>query len=137
MIGVIIVAHGRLAIEYVNTVEHVTGAQVNFEAITIHPDDDRAAKEAEICTTANRLDDGDGVVIVTDMFGGSPSNLSLQACRPVNRHILYGANMPMLIKLAQSRRKPIAEAVAAALFAGRKYIDSHDVSLPATAAEKA
>ena len=66
------------------------------------------------------------MVVVTDMFGGSPSNLSLLACRPENRKILYGANLPMLIKLAKSRRKPVPEAVAAALAAGRKYIDTFD-----------
>jgi len=70
------------------------------------------------------VDTGDGVVVVTDMFGGSPSNLSLRACRPQNRQIVYGANLPMLIKLAKSRHKPVGEAVASALAAGRKYIDS-------------
>ena len=70
------------------------------------------------------LDEGDGVVVVTDMFGGSPSNLSLRACGPSNRRILYGANLPMLIKLAKSRRKTVPDAVAAAMDAGRKYIDS-------------
>ena len=75
---------------------------------------------------ADDVDEGSGVVVVTDMFGGSPSNLSLLACRPEDRKILYGANLPMLIKLAKSRHKPLDAAVAAALAAGRKYIDSFD-----------
>ena len=77
---------------------------------------------------ADAVDTGEGVVIVTDMFGGSPSNLSLMACRPDNRRILYGANLPMLIKLAKSRHKSVPDAVAHALNAGRKYIDSQNIS---------
>jgi PTS system mannose-specific IIA component len=96
-------------------------------AITILPEDDRAAKQREICDAADAVDEGDGVVVVTDMFGGSPSNLSLRACGPTNRRILYGANLPMLIKLAKSRRKSVPDAVAAAMEAGRKYIDSQVV----------
>lgn len=128
MIGVVIVAHGGLAREYLAAVEHVVGKQPGFRAISIQPDDDRAAKQAEICAAADTVDEGDGVVIVTDMFGGSPSNLSLRACGPQDRRILYGANLPLLIKLAKSRRMPVADAVATALDAGRKYIDSQDVS---------
>ncbi len=127
-IGIVIVAHGGLAQEYLAATEHVVGRQADVVAIPIHPDDDRRSKEAEICRAADAVDSGDGVVVVTDMFGGSPSNLSLMACRPVDRRILYGANLPMLIKLAKSRQKPIGEAVAAALAAGRKYIDSFDGS---------
>lgn len=127
MIGIVIVAHGGLAREYLAAVEHVVGHQDAMRAVAITPDDDRAAKQAEICAAADAVDMGDGVVIVTDMFGGSPSNLSLRACTPAGRRILYGANLPMLIKLAKSRRKPVADAVAAALTAGRKYIDSHAV----------
>ena len=127
MIGIVIVAHGGLAREYLAAVEHVVGSQPGIRAISIRPDDDRAAKQAEICEAADAVDDGTGVVIVTDMFGGSPSNLSLRACSPANRRIVYGANLPMLIKLAKSRRKAVADAVAAALTAGRKYIDSHTI----------
>ena len=126
MIGIVIVAHGGLAREYLAAVEHVVGRQSGMAAISIAPDDDRPAKEAEICKAADAVDTGDGVVVVTDMFGGSPSNLSLLACSPTNRKILYGANLPMLIKLAKSRHKPVPDAVAAALAAGRKYIDSFD-----------
>ena len=124
MIGVVIVAHGGLAREYLAAVEHVVGSQPGILAISIAPDDDRAAKQDEICAAADSVDSGDGVVLVTDMFGGSPSNLSLRACNPANRQIVYGANLPMLIKLAKSRHKPVAEAVASALAAGRKYINS-------------
>ncbi|MBV2359801.1 PTS fructose transporter subunit IIA [Thalassococcus sp. CAU 1522] len=128
MIGIVIVAHGGLAREYLAAVEHVVGAQPGMMAISIDADCDRAAKEAEICIAADTVDKGDGVVIVTDMFGGSPSNLSLLACRPENRRILYGANLPMLIKLAKSRQKPLSEAVRSALEAGRKYIDFQNVA---------
>ena len=127
MIGIVIVAHGGLAKEYLAAVEHVVGRQPGVRAITIAPEDDRALKQREICDAADAVDEGDGVVVVTDMFGGSPSNLSLRACGPHNRRILYGANLPMLIKLAKSRRKSVPEAVAAAMDAGRKYIDSQVV----------
>ena len=126
MIGIVIVAHGGLAKEYRAAVEHVVGRQAGIRAISIAPEDDRPRKEREICDAADEVDAGAGVVVVTDMFGGSPSNLSLTACRPQDRKILYGANLPMLIKLAKSRHKPLDEAVTAALAAGRKYIDSFD-----------
>ena len=126
MIGIVIVAHGGLAREYLAAVEHVVGKQSGVVAIAIAPDHDRRAKEAEICAAADTVDSGDGVVVVTDMFGGSPSNLSLSACSPNDRKIVYGANLPLLIKLAKSRHKPLGVAVSAALSAGRKYIDSFD-----------
>ncbi|MEL6621003.1 MAG: PTS fructose transporter subunit IIA, partial [Pseudomonadota bacterium] len=85
-------------------------------------------KEAEICEAADAVDAGDGVVVVTDLFGGSPSNLSLLACRPENRRILYGANLPMLIKLAKSRTLSVTDAVRVALDAGKKYIDSQNIT---------
>ncbi|AZQ65731.1 PTS fructose transporter subunit IIA [Silicimonas algicola] len=123
MIGIVIVAHGGLAQEYLAAVEHVVGKQSGMRAISIEPDHDRSAKQAEICAAADSVDTGSGVVVVTDMFGGSPSNLSLLACNPADRKILYGANLPMLIKLAKTRHKPLSTAVNAALAAGRKYID--------------
>ncbi len=128
MIGIVIVAHGRLATEYLAAVEHVVGKQPNLRAITIAPDDDRDDKQREICIAADEVDTGDGVVVVTDLFGGSPSNLSLRACAPVDRRILYGANLPMLIKLAKSRHLPVADAVRQAMEAGRKYINSQNIS---------
>ena len=126
MIGIVIVAHGGLAREYLSAVEHVVGEQGGVRAISIEPDHDRSMKQLEICGAADAVDTGDGVVVVTDMFGGSPSNLSLRACSPADRKIIYGANLPLLIKLAKSRHMPVADAVACALKAGRKYIDSFD-----------
>jgi mannose PTS system EIIA component len=127
VIGIVIVAHGGLAREYVSAVEHVVGPQAQMRAITIEDVHDRNRKQAEICKAADEVDDGSGVVVVTDMFGGSPSNLSLMACTGSDRRILYGANLPMLIKLAKSRDLSVADAVAAALDAGRKYINSLDL----------
>ncbi|WP_371225972.1 PTS sugar transporter subunit IIA [Roseovarius sp. 2305UL8-3] len=128
MIGIVIVAHGGLAREYLGAIEHVMGPQPGIRAIAIEGDHDRDAKQVEICIAADEVDSGSGVVIVTDIFGGSPSNLSLKACTPDDRRILYGANLPMLLKLAKSRDKDLPDAVRAALDAGRKYIDSHNVS---------
>ncbi|MDG1472817.1 PTS sugar transporter subunit IIA [Pseudosulfitobacter sp. SM2401] len=128
MIGIVIVAHGGLAREYLAAIEHVVGSQTGIRAISIEANHDRTDKQTEICQAADAVDDGNGVVVVTDLFGGSPSNLSLMACQPQGRRILYGANLPMLIKLAKSRHKPVGDAVRAALDAGRKYIDSQNVS---------
>lgn len=127
MIGIVIVAHGGLAREYLAAVEHVVGKQSGIRAIAIEENHDRGAKQSEICAAAEAVDDGGGVVVVTDMFGGSPANLSLLACAAENRQILYGANLPMLIKLAKSRMLPVPDAVASALEAGRKYIDCYTV----------
>ena len=127
MIGIVIVAHGGLAREYLAAIEHVVGAQNGIEAIAIEPDHDRAGKQTEICEAADSVDQGGGVVVVTDLFGGSPSNLSLRACKPDNRRIVYGANLPMLIKLAKSRHMDVPDAVRVALEAGKKYLDSQNV----------
>ncbi|TFL17480.1 PTS sugar transporter subunit IIA [Jannaschia formosa] len=123
MIGIVIVAHGGLADEYLKAVEHVIGPQDGVRAIAVSAACDRVAKEQEICRAADAVDDGAGVVVVTDIYGGSPSNLSMSACRPANRVIFYGANLPALIKLAVSRAKPVAEAVALAKAAGTRYMD--------------
>ncbi len=128
MIGIVIVAHGGLAREYLAAIEHVVGAQPGVKAISIEADHDRADKQDEICRAANEVDRGQGVVLVTDLYGGSPSNLSLLACQPQDRRILYGANLPMLIKLAKSRNKPVVDAVRVALEAGKKYIDSQNIA---------
>jgi len=128
VIGIVIVAHGGLAKEYLAAVEHVVGSQNGIRAITIETDHDRSDKQREICEAADDVDRGQGVVVVTDMFGGSPSNLSLRACTPENRRILYGANLPMLIKLAKSRHMLVPDAVRAGLEAGRKYIDSQNIN---------
>ncbi len=127
MIGIVIVAHGGLAREYLSAVEHVVGKQEGMVAIAIEEDHDRDRKQVEIMAAAKSVDRGDGVLVVTDMFGGSPSNLSLPACVGTNRRILYGANLPMLIKLAKSRDMQVNDAVTAALDAGRKYINSLDL----------
>lgn len=129
MIGIVIVAHGELAREYLAAVEHVVGKQSGIRAISIAAVHDRGEKQAEICEAADAVDTGDGVVVVTDMFGGSPTNLALQSCKPSNRKILYGANLPMLVKLAKSRGKSVNEAVGAAVDAGRKYLNSCDGSI--------
>lgn len=127
MIGIVIVAHGGLAKEYVAAVEHVVGKQTGIAAVAIEADCDRLMKQAEICSAAETVDAGDGVIIVTDMFGGSPSNLALKACEPDNRRILYGANLPMLIKLAKTRKHSLNDSVEAALEAGRKYLNTRFV----------
>lgn len=129
MIGIVIVAHGGLALEYLSAVQHVVGHQSGLVAIAIEADHDRDDKQREICAAADSVDAGDGVVVVTDLFGGSPSNLSLRACAPPDRRILYGANLPMLIKLAKSRHLPVCDAVRAAMEAGRKYINAQNVTL--------
>ncbi|WP_146346136.1 PTS sugar transporter subunit IIA [Phaeobacter marinintestinus] len=128
MIGIVIVAHGGLAREYLAAMQHVVGQQPGMMAISIEPDDDRDAKQTEICVAADAVDKGDGVVMVTDLFGGSPSNLSLLACAPADRRILYGANLPMLIKLAKSRHMPVGDAVRGAMEAGKKYINTQNIS---------
>lgn len=127
MIGIVIVAHGGLAREYLAAIEHVIGKQTGIAAISIEYDHDRAAKQAEIVQAAQAVDAGAGVVVVTDMFGGSPSNLSMPACTGPERRILYGANLPMLIKLAKSRSMGLDEATTTALEAGRKYINAIEI----------
>lgn len=126
MIGIVIVAHGGLATEIKRATEHVVGAQRAMVAISIGPEDDRSVRTREICEAADAVDDGDGVVVVTDMYGGSPSNLSLRACRPDDRKILTGMNLPMLVKLAKSRQLSVEDAVSRAAEAGRRYINSFD-----------
>ena len=127
MIGIVIVAHGGLAQEYLAAVEHVMGKQIGITAVSIKNDDNRDAKQDEICLAADKVDRGSGVVVVTDIFGGSPSNLAMLACRPDDRRIVYGANLPMLLKLAKSRNLKIDEAVSAALCSGRQYLDSKNI----------
>ena len=128
MIGIVIVAHGGLAQEYLAALEHVMGKQVGITAVSIKNDDDREAKQDEICSAADKVDRGAGVVIVTDIFGGSPSNLAMLACRPDDRRIIYGANLPTLLKLAKSRDLIIDDAVKTALSSGRQYLDAKNIS---------
>lgn len=131
MIGVVIVGHGRLAKEYLAAIEHVMGPQTGIKAVAMAAECDRADKQAEICKAADEVDTGAGVVVVTDMFGGSPSNLSMKACHCQNRRILYGANLPMLIKLAKSRTLSVEAALEASINAGKKYINSCNGALSA------
>ncbi|MCP5074457.1 MAG: PTS fructose transporter subunit IIA [Rhodobacteraceae bacterium] len=124
MIGIVIVAHGGLANEYLAAVEHVLGPLQGIVPISMAAECDREAKQNEICKAADTVDQGDGVIVVVDMFGSSPSNLSMKACNCSERKILYGANLPMLVKLVKSRHLPYEKAVAAAVEAGRKYINT-------------
>ncbi|SIS65678.1 PTS sugar transporter subunit IIA [Phaeovulum vinaykumarii] len=130
MIGIVIVAHGGLAREYLAAVEHVVGPQPGIRAISIEREHSRSAKQAEIADAVDAVDMGEGVVVVTDLYGASPSNLSLMACQNCAREVIYGANLPLLIKLAKSRQLNLNDAVEAALGAGRKYIDSIRTGAP-------
>jgi mannose PTS system EIIA component len=126
VIGIVIVAHDGLARGYLGALEHVVGKSRGTAAISISPDDDRRSKQAEIDAAVASVDEGQGVVVVTDMYGSTPSNLAVSACHKANRAVLYGANMPALIKLFQARHMALDDAVASALTAGRKYINSID-----------
>ena len=127
-IGIVIVAHGQLAHEYKAAVEHVVGLQPNIVAVSIAAECDRNSKELEICQAAESVDNGSGVVIATDLFGSSPSNLALKACANKDRKIVYGMNLPLLIKLSQSKNLSLSSAVDLALSAGRKYINFYENS---------
>ncbi len=124
MIGIVIVAHGGLAAEYLAAMEHVVGYKPGTRAISISREDDREAKLAEIRLAVNDVDDGDGVVLVTDLFGGTPSNLAINACESGARKVIYGASLPLLVKLAKSRHLPLDESTRGACEAGRKYMNS-------------
>lgn len=116
-------AHGGLANEYLAAVEHVFGQQRNMRAVPISANCDRALQQQEICAAADGVDQGQGVVIVTDVFGASPMNLSKLACNCTTRKMINGANVPLLLKLVQLRKQPIEEAVNKAIEAGRKHIN--------------
>jgi PTS system mannose-specific IIA component len=126
LIGIVIVAHVGLAKEYLAAAEHVLGKLDNIEAISTAAEVDRAAKQNEICLAADRVDQGDGVVVVVDMFGSSPSNLAMKACSGSGRRVMYGANLPMLVKLVKSRSLPLDKAVELSVKAGKKYINASD-----------
>jgi len=123
MIGIVLVTHGRLALEFRAALEHVVGPQTQIESITIDPDDDVEHRRHDIIAAVKHVDSGDGVAILTDMFGGTPSNLSISVMNQPMVEVLAGVNLPMLVKLAKVRAEcPLAEAVAQAQEAGRKYI---------------
>lgn len=126
MIGIVIVAHGGLADEYLAAMEHVIGKQPGTKAIRISAECDRAERQQAIADAVEAVDSGDGVVVVTDMFGGTPSNLALSACQSANRRVIYGANLPLLIKLGKLREKPLSEAIEKAITSARKYINCTD-----------
>jgi PTS system mannose-specific IIA component len=124
MIGLILVTHGRLAEEFVAATEHVVGPQRNMRAISIGPDDDIEQRRRDILAAVEAVDAGSGVILLTDMFGGTPSNLAISIMNQGRVEIIAGVNLPMLIKLASVREtESLEEAVASAQEAGRKYIN--------------
>ena len=123
MIGIVLVTHGRLAEEFLAATEHVVGPQAAAEAICIGPDDDMEQRRADIIAAVERVNEGSGVVILTDMFGGTPSNLAISVMQPKAVDVVAGVNLPMLIKLAGVRgNSDLATAVSQIRDAGQKYI---------------
>ena len=123
MIGLVIVTHGRLAEEFIFAMEHVVGPQTAVEAICIGPEDDMERRRQDILAACGRVDTGAGVILLTDMFGGTPSNLAISVMEQTRAEVIAGLNLPMLIKLASVRtRVSLEDAVACAQEAGRKYI---------------
>jgi PTS system mannose-specific IIA component len=124
MIGLVLVTHGNLAREFVAATEHVVGAQQNVRTVCIGPDDDMEIRRKDIVDAVTEVNTGAGVIVLTDMFGGTPSNLAISIMDRANVEVIAGVNLPMLIKLASIRRDAsLADAVAAAQEAGRKYIN--------------
>ncbi len=123
MIGMVLVTHGHLATEFRAALEHVVGPQKQFVSISIGPEDDMERRRAEIIDAIREADSGDGVVLLTDMFGGTPSNLAISVMDGGKIEVLAGVNLPMLIKLASVRdSQPLEQAVLQAQDAGRKYV---------------
>jgi len=124
MIGLVLVTHGRLAEELAAALEHVVGEQTNIRTICIGADDDMELRRTEILEQALAADEGQGTVLLTDMFGGTPSNLAISVMDKANIEVIAGVNLPMLIKLASSRKtENLHDAVIGAQEAGRKYIN--------------
>ena len=124
MIGIVLVTHGRLADEFRSAVEHVIGRQDQMETICIQPQDNIEKRREEIVAAVKRVNSGGGVAILTDMFGGTPSNLAISVMNEPNIEVVAGINLPMLVKLASVRGEvPLADAVTQAQAAGRKYIN--------------
>ena len=124
MIGMVLVTHGRLADEFIAATEHVVGPQEHVAAISIGPDDDMELRRADIMESVDGVDSGGGVVVLTDMFGGTPSNLAISVMNKAKVEVVAGMNLPMLIKLASVRGDDnLPAAVALAQEAGRKYIN--------------
>ena len=124
MIGLVIVTHCGLALEFRSALEHVVGPQTQLETVSIGPDDDMTLRRSQIIDAIHRTDTGNGVIVLTDMFGGTPSNLAISIMDKAKVEVIAGVNLPMLIKLASVRStKKLEDAVAAAQEAGRKYIN--------------
>lgn len=123
VIGLVIVTHGRLADEFRAALEHVVGPQSHLETISIGPEDDMQKRRGDIIAAVEATDKGDGVIILTDMFGGTPSNLAISVMDEVSAEVIAGINLPILVKLASLRRDmPLKDAVVQARDAGQKYI---------------
>jgi PTS system mannose-specific IIA component len=123
MIGLVIVTHGGLAVEFRSALEHIVGPQAQLETISIGPEDDMVARRTDILDAVRRSDTGAGVIVLTDMFGGTPSNLAISVMDEANVEVIAGINLPILVKLAGLRGEvPLEEAVTLAREAGRKYI---------------
>lgn len=130
MIGMVLVTHGRLADEFIAATEHVVGPQEAIRAISIGPDDDMERRRAEIVQAVEDVDSGHGVILLTDMFGGTPSNLAISLLDRANVEVIAGINLPMLIKLAKVRQdNNLKDAVAKAQESGRKYINVASILL--------
>jgi PTS system mannose-specific IIA component len=124
MIGMVLVTHGRLAVEFSAALEHVVGAQTQIAAVCIGPDDDMEQRRQDILRSIAEVDSGDGVVLLTDMFGGTPSNLAISVMDRAKIEVIAGVNLPMLIKLASLRQtESLERTVVGAQEAGRKYIN--------------
>jgi mannose PTS system EIIA component len=123
MIGVVLVTHGRLAEEFRQAVEHVVGPQEHFRTVSIGPEDDMEQRRREIVEAVAETDTGEGVIVLTDMFGGTPSNLAISVMVPGRVEVIAGMNLPMLIKLSSARRCDMEQALNEAQNAGRKYIN--------------
>jgi PTS system mannose-specific IIA component len=132
MIGLVLVTHSALAIEFKSALEHIVGPQEQVETVCIGPDDDVEARREDIIAAVGRADSGQGVVILTDMFGGTPSNLAISVMKTVGAEVIAGMNLPMLVKLARVRGElDLKAAVSLAAEAGRKYINIASESLGA------
>jgi mannose PTS system EIIA component len=124
MIGMVLVTHGRLAAEFIAALEHVVGPQTHIAAVCIGPEDDMERRRQDILRAIAEVDAGKGVVLLTDMFGGTPSNLAISVMDKAKVEVIAGINLPMLIKLASLREsETLAAAVRGAQEAGRKYIN--------------
>ena len=124
MIGMVLVTHGALANEFKSALEHVVGPQDSVETVAIGPDDDMEVRRNDILRCVDSVDQGDGVIILTDMFGGTPSNLAISVMQNREVEVIAGVNLPMLVKLARVRGDAtIKQAVKEAADAGRKYIN--------------